>query len=298
VRTAGHLRFDRIPFRVFVTMVIASLLACGGSETTAPPETTAQLEAETQSASSPTASGDACQVPTFKASDAPSDCFNGSGEPGECAGLDLVGVEAGLLGSVPEVADDPNIPTALLGAARSGYTGFVVNFADPRQAGEEFGLYLYLDLDQDATTGLDMSSGAVALPGIDRFIGVTLPSSDSWTQAVAKGGYDAEIIRDEAQVFARVVGDRVFVLVARALLDDRSVAAWKQPPPALVSVVPVIYALRLYAAGALVDAFTLYVGSARSTAALDYFNGDQDFMIPLAMTVPEEALYPPCAGGS
>jgi hypothetical protein len=226
---------------------------------------------------------DACQVPTLKASDAPSDCFNTSGEPVACAGLDLLGVEAGLLLSVPEVAHEPNFPT-----------GFVVTFADPTQAAEEFTLFIYLDLDQDPATGLDMSSGASALPGIDRLIGVTLPSGESWTQAVAKGGYNAEIIRDEAQVSARVVGDRVIVLVFPKLLEEGSVTAREETP----SLITVGYSLRVHVGGRVVSPFALYVGSTRSVNALDFFNGDQAIHAPLAMTVPEEAQTPPCTGGS
>jgi hypothetical protein len=230
------------------------------------------------------ATAKACQVPTFKASDAPSDCFNGAGESVACTPLDLLSLEAGLLTSVSEVVDVPNLPT-----------GFVVTFAEPPQsAAEEFILYLYLDLDQDPATGLDISSGASALSGIDRLIGVALPSGESWTQAVAKGGYNAEIIKDEAQVSARMVGNMGIVLVFRGLLEDKSVRAGEQIPQALGSAAPVGYAL----GGALPDAFTLYVGTARSMSALDFFNGEQDIHAPLAMTVPEEALYPPCPGGS
>lgn len=230
---------------------------------------------------------DACQIPTLKDSDAPSDCFNGSGEPVACAGLDLLGVEAGLLLSVPEVANEPNLPI-----------GFLVTFADPPQAAAEFVLYIYLDLDQDTTTGLDMSSGASALPGIDRLIGVTLPSGESWTQAVAQGGYDAEIIKNEAQVSARVVGDRVIVLVFPKLLEDRSVAAGEQTPPAPGPLITVGYSPQLHVGGRVVSPFTLYVGTTRSIDALDFFNGDQDIRVPLAMTVPQEAQTLPCTGGS
>ena len=239
---------------------------------------------------------DACQVPTFKTSDAPSDCFNASSEAVACAGLDLLGVEAGLLTSVPEVADVPNLPTELLLAV--GYTGFVVTFADPPQAAEEFVLYLYLDLDENAITGLDMSSGASVLPGIDRLIGVTLPSGESWTQAVAKGGYDAEIIRDEAQVSTRVVGNKVIVLVFPKLLEEGSLAAGEQTPPALGSLITVEYPLLLHVGGRVVSPFTLYVGTTRGFDALDFFTGDQDIRLPLPMTVSEEAQIHPCPGGS
>src|SRR3990172_6701898 len=64
---------------------------------------------------------DACQIPTLKASDAPSDCFNGSSESTACAGLDILEVEAGLLlRSLADLADLPDFPV-----------GFVVTFVDP-----------------------------------------------------------------------------------------------------------------------------------------------------------------------
>jgi len=280
--------------KIFFPLVIVAVLALSacasptGAGTTQPSASNqvATIVAATMqafSSNTPVPTLDACQIPTLKASDAPSDCFNDSREPVACAAIDLLGIEAGLLTLVPEVADIPNLPT-----------GFVINFAAQPQTVGEFILYLYLDLNQDPTTGLDMSSSESALPGIDRLIGVNLPSGESWTQAVAKGGYDAEMIRDETQVSARVVGERVIVLVARTLLEDRSVAAGEQTPLALGSVVTVGYTL----GGALPDAFTLYVGTAHSIDALDYFNSDQDIHIPLAMTVPEDALYPPCPGGS
>jgi hypothetical protein len=240
---------------------------------------------------------DACQVPTFKASDAPSDCFNLSGEPDACKAVDLFGLEAGLLLSVPEVADEPDLPLQILGDT-GGYTGFIVTFTNPLQAADEFVLSFYLDLDRDATTGLDISSGMVELPGIDRIIGVNLPFGQSWTQVTAKGGYDAEIIEDSSQVSSRVVDDRLIVLVARALLDDRSVAAGEPKPPAPVSGMPAKYTLRPFLAGGLVDEFTLYIGTVRSIDTFDFFNGDLEINEPLAMTVPEEALFPPCPGGS
>lgn len=249
---------------------------------------------QTNTPEPPTA--DACQVPTFKGSDAPSDCFNASGEPVPCGGLDLAGVEAGLLTSVSEVVDEPNLPKALLGGV--GYTGFIVTFADPPQAGEDFVLYLYLDLDQNVRTGLDMSSGASALPGIDRLIGVSLPSGESWTQIVAKGGYEAESIGDEAQVAARVVGEKVIVFVFRGLMDDRSVAAGKNIPPSVGLLIPVGFLPRSHSAGMMVSPYTLYVGTTRSGETLDFFNGGQAIHTPLAMTVPSKAQTPVCTGGS
>jgi len=281
----------------FVMVVVLALTACAspaGVGTTQPltADQAATIAAATMQAlptntpMPPTAG--ACQVPTLKASDAPSDCFNGSGGPVACAGLDLLGVEAGLLiKSLPELADLPDFPI-----------GFVVTFVDPPQVTEEFTLYLYLDLDENAVTGLDMSFGASALPGIDRLIGVTLPSGESWTQAVAKGGYDAEIIRDEAQVSARVVGDRVIVLVFPKLLEDGFVAEGEQTPPPLGSLITVGYSFQLPVGGRVVSPFTLYVGTTRSIDALDLFNGNQGIHAPLSMTVSENAQYNPCAGGS
>ncbi len=223
---------------------------------------------------------------TFQASDAPSDCFNGFGEPDACAGLDLLGVEVGLQEPVLDVPNDPKLPVV-----------FVVTFADSPATEEEFGLYLYVDLDQNTATGLDMSSGPIALPGIDRIVGATLPDGESWTQLVAKGGYDAEIIKDGTLVSARIDGDRVVLLVGRGLLDDHALAAGGQSPSD-DSLMDVGHGLRPRAAGGAPDAFTLYIGTARSIDALDYFNGGQDIQVALAMTVPEEALYPPCPGGS
>jgi hypothetical protein len=83
------------------------------------------------------------------------------------------------------------------------------------------------------------------------------------------------------------------VTVDRALLDEHTLAARRDGP------VGIGRTLVGTAAGGTPDAFTLYVGTARSIDALDYFNGDQGIQVPLAMTVPEEVSYPPGpAGGS
>jgi hypothetical protein len=231
---------------------------------------------------------DACQIPTLKASDASSDCFNGSGEPVACAGLDLLGVEAGLLlRSLPELADPPEFPI-----------GFIVTFVDPPPVTEEFTLYLYLDIDQNAGTGLNMSSSVSALPGIDRLIGVALPSGESWTQTVARGGYDAEIIRDEAQVSARIVGNKVIVFVFPNLLEERSLTVRDQSPLLPGSLIAPGNSLQVPVGGRVVSPFTLYAGTTRSIDTLDFFNGDQGIHAPLAMTVSQEAQMHPCPGGS
>ena len=226
------------------------------------------------------------QALTFEASDASSDCFNGISVLDTCAGLDLLGVRVGLQELVLDTPNDDKLPVV-----------FVVAFTDLPEGAEEFTIYLYLDLDQNPSTGLDMSAGASRLPGIDRLIGVNLPSGEPWMQVVAKGGYEAEIIKDE-RISARVVGNRVVVVVGRAILDERAlVGAGEQIPPAVGLVVPVGHALGVNAGGGAPDDFTLYIGTARSSDALDYFNGDQDIHVPLAMTVPMKVMYPPNAGG-
>jgi hypothetical protein len=218
---------------------------------------------------------DACQIPTLKASDASSDCFNASGEPIACAGLDLLGVEGGLLlRSLPDLTDLPEFPI-----------GFIVTFVDPPLVTEEFTLYLYLDIDQNAGTGLNMSSSVSVLPGIDRLIGVTLPSGESWTQTVARGGYEAPIIRDEAQVSVRVVGNRVILFVSANLLEERSLTVRDQSP-------------QVHVGGRVVSPFSLYVGTSRSIDALDFLNGEHNIHWPLEMTVSKEAQLNPCTGSS
>jgi hypothetical protein len=199
----------------------------------------------------------------------------------------LLGVDVGLQEAVLDIANEPGLPVV-----------FVVSFADSPAMAEEFGLYLYLDLDQNPATGLDMSSGPVALPGIDRLIGATLPDGDTWTQLVAKGGYDAEILRDATKVSARVEVDQVIVVVGRALLDEHA-SLTAEPSAPTDGVAAIGRALAGDSGGGTPDAFTLYIGTARSIDALDYFNGDQGIQVPLAMTVPQDIAYPPGpAGGS
>jgi hypothetical protein len=253
VDTFFHHRLGRDGLPVFAAALAAVLVACGGGGSIPRQATTAPSGGTTVEIPTPTAASAAApQNETFESSDAAGDCFNGFGEPDNCAGLDLVGVKVGLPGLAPAVADD---------AAVQGRLVFVVTFADDVTAADEFGLYLYLDLDQDVATGLDMSSGSIALPGIDRLVGATLPQGDTWTQYVAEGGHDAEIVKDEGQVTTRVVGDEVVVAVQPSLLTDAS--------------------------GEAPDALTLYIGTARSIRALDYFNGDQPIEVPQALTVPE-----------
>ncbi|MDL1910927.1 hypothetical protein FBQ81_09585 [Chloroflexi bacterium CFX6] len=218
----------------------------------------------------PKPSPTACQVPTFKASDAGSDCFNDSGEPIPCAGLDLLSVEAGMV--APFESSKP-IPT-----------GFILTFAESPETVQEFTLYLYLDLDENPETGLDMSVDGSALPGIDRLFGIALPSGDAWTQVVAKGP-DAEIIRGPEQVAVTRVRGVVTVMVGRGLLVDKSA---KAAGPSL----------NLPVGGALPDAFTMYIATTRGETLFDVFDNGQEILSPQAMTVPKEALYPVCVGGS
>lgn len=279
-----------------VMVTLLTLTACASPTNTSPTQLSVSDQVATVVAATmqalpsdtPEPTLDACQIPTLKASDAPSDCFNGSGEPVACAGLDLLGVEAGLLlRSLPDLTDLPEFPI-----------GFVVTFVDPPQVTEEFTLYLYLDIDQNAGTGLDMSFGVSALPGIDRLIGVALPSGESWTQTVARGGYDAAIIRDEAQVSARVVGNRVIVFVFPNLLEERSLTVRDQSPLVPGLLIAAGYSLQVPVGGRVVSPFTLYAGTSRSIDALDFFNGEQDIHRPLEMTVSKEAQTHPCPGGS
>lgn len=218
----------------------------------------------------PKPSPTACQTPTFKASDASSDCFNSSGESIPCAGLDLVAVEAGMVAPFEPSKAIPN--------------GFIVTFAEPLDGSQEFTLYLYLDLDENPETGLDMSAGGSILPGIDRLFGIALPSGDAWTQVVAKGP-DAEIIRDPAQISVSRSGSAVTVMVGRGLLEDKSAKAAR-------------HSLAVPVGGAFPDAFTMHIATTRGGTLFDFFNNGQEILSPQAMTVPKEALYPVCVGGS
>jgi len=284
----------RIFFSLLVTLL--ALSACASPTNPSPTQSSfddqvATMVAATMQAiptNTPEPTVDACQIQTLKASDATSDCFNASGEPVACAGLDLLEVEAGLLlRSLPELADPPEFPI-----------GFIITFVEPLQATEEFTLYLYLDIDQNAGTGLNMSSDVSVLGGIDRVIGVALPSGESWTQTVAKGGYDAEIIRDEAQVSTRIVGNKVIVFVFPNLLEERSLTVRDQIPllPGLLTAAG--YSLQVPVGGRVVSPFSLYVGASRSIDTLDFFNGEQDIHRPLEMTVSKEAQLDPCTGSS
>jgi hypothetical protein len=211
----------------------------------------------------------ACKAPTFKASDAASDCFNSSGERIPCAGLDLVAVEAGVVA--------PFDPSKAIPA------GFILTFAEPLDAAQEFTLYLFLDLDENPDTGLDMSAAGSVLPGIDRLFGITLPSGDAWTQVVAKG-IDAEIIRGPEQASVTRLGSVVTVMVGRGLLEDKSA---KAAGPSL----------NLPVGGAFPDAFAMYIATGRGETVLDFFDNGQEIQLPQSMTVPKEALYSICGGG-
>ena len=283
-------------FFSLVMMATLALSACASPTSASPPQPSssdqvativaATIQAIPTDTSEPTL--DACLIPTLKASDASSDCFNASGEPVACAGLDLLEVEAGLLlRSLPELADPPEFPI-----------GFIITFVEPLQATEEFTLYLYLDIDQNRGTGLNMSSDVSVLPGIDRVIGVTLPSGESWTQTVANGGYEAEIIRDEAQVSTRIVGNKVIVFVFPNLLEERSLTLRDESPLVPGSLITLGYSPQVLVGGRVVSPFSLYVGASRSIDTLDFFNGEQDIHRPLEMTVSKEAQLDPCTGSS
>src|SRR3972149_1430371 len=112
--------------KIFLSRVMVTLLAltaCASPTNTSPTQLSVSDQVATVVAATmqalpsdtPEPTLDACQIPTLKASDASSDCFNGSGEPVACAGLDLLGVEAGLLiRSLPELADPPEFPIGFI----------------------------------------------------------------------------------------------------------------------------------------------------------------------------------------
>jgi len=282
-RDLGFLRHRSL--RHAITCIGVILLA-GSAACATGPSPVANTAAPGQSvppeATSPLPPSDACRVPTFGANDPSSDCVDDAGNPVDCRGLDLLGVEAGILGAYA----GPPLPT-----------GFLVTLAHELEPADPFELRIYLDLDQDAATGLDMSAAGSALPGIDRLVVVSLPSAEAWTQAVGLGE-GAEVITDEAQVSAGTVGDLVVVLLARALLEDKSAVAYAAPALTNGSPALVRYSNRSAAAGASPDTFSMYIGTQREAGARDFFNVHPDLRAPLAMTVVTEALYPPCPGGS
>ena len=227
----------------------AALAACGPSTPpAAPPASPAPLDSPPPSAAAPAAASPGL---SFDAADPASDCFSGFREPTDCAGLDLRGIRVGLADVAPALAGD---------AALQGRVVFAVTFETDLSQAEAFGLCLYLDLDQDSSTGLGMTD----MPGLDRLICATLPAGDAWTQHVVLGGYEAEIVRDPARLTARVAGDLAILAVDPSLLADGP--------------------------GAAPDGFGLYVASARSITQLDCINGVLPLHVPLLLGVPDEVI--------
>jgi hypothetical protein len=241
--------------RLALPCLAAVLVACAPGGTPAGGSVATSAPLGTAAAPTATPISEATQTPRPKAlevADASDDCFDGFRSPDECAGLDMTGLHVGPASLWPELAGDP---------ATQGRLVFLIDFATDPGTAVEFGAYLYLDLDEDPGTGLDMTD----LPGIDRLIGATLPNRDTWNQYMAVGGYDAEIVRDESLATVWVMGNSVAFVVDPSLLSDSPDGS----PP---------------------DAFTLYICSARSIEALDYFNGDQDLHIPQPIIVPADVV--------
>jgi hypothetical protein len=179
------------------------------------------------------------------------DCFNGFREAKDCAGLDLAHLQVGLPSLAPDLTDDPVMQGRLI---------FIITFAEDVTPAEEFGLCLYFDIDRAGNTGLDQAD----MPGLDLLICGDMPQGSFWTKDWSTGNYDAEAIRDESRVAARVRGRVVAIAVQPALLAD--------------------------APGAAPDSFLLYVGTARSITALDYFNGGLPLHVPQAYTIPDAVV--------
>lgn len=235
----------------FAALAIA-LIACGTSGQ--PPAPTGQggpPGAEATPTHAPPEASPTPEPAVFKTSDPAGDCFDGFAAATECAGVDLVGLLVAPASAVPEAAGE---------ASSEGRLVFAFDFAEDLAAAEEFGIFLYFDLDRDASTGV----GRFDIPGAERLIGGSPPTTDTWTQDLTAGDYDAEIVRDDALVTLHVQGSRLLFLVAPSLLADAPEA---EP-----------------------DGFLLYVITARSITNEDSINGEELIHIPTALDVPDEVV--------
>ncbi|MGH2607007.1 MAG: hypothetical protein ACRDG5_10490 [Anaerolineales bacterium] len=227
-------------------------IACGPAASPAEPATS-DAESNGPAAASPTPeSSGASEAATVEASDPAADCFNGFKEPIEdCAGLDLIALVVGPAASAPAFA---------VAAATEDRIALTVTFADDLAQVEEFGICFHMNLDGDDATGYD----DIDMPGLERVICAGPPEGFvAWYERGALG-YDADPVEDQAMVTYFVEGNRLVVAVH----------------PSLLTVDP----------GAAPDGFVLYVGTARSINALDYFNGEGPLHVPVALVVPDDVV--------
>lgn len=227
-------------------------IACGPAASAPEPATT-EPESSGPAAASPTPeSSHAIEAATVEASDPAADCFNGFKEPIEdCAGLDLIALVVGPALSAPDFA---------VGAVTEDRIAMTVTFADDLAQVEEFGICFHMNLDGDDATGYD----DIDMPGLERVICAGPPGGFvAWYERGALG-YDADPIEDQAMVAYFVEGNQLVVAVH----------------PSLLAIDP----------GAAQDGFVLYVGTARSINALDYFNGEGPLHVPEAMVVTDEVV--------
>jgi len=238
----------------FAALAIA-LIACGTSvEPAAPTVQTGPSGPESSPTGAPPEASPTPEPTVFETSDPAGDCFDGFRAATECAGVDLVGLLVAPAGVVPEAAGE---------VSSEGRLVFAFDFAEDLAAVEEFGIFLYFDLDRDPSTGVHRTD----LPGVERLIGGSPPTTDTWTQDLTAGDYDAEIVRDDALVTLRVQGSRLLFLVAPSLLAD----APEADP----------------------DGFRLYVITARSITNEDSLNGEELIHTPAALDVPDEVVTQP-----
>jgi hypothetical protein len=239
-------RSDRRRPWLALSVLAAGLLACGspGTARTAPEgdRPSPAVEATAAAPSSPTPPGSA-EPDVFSAADPAEDCWNGFLEPTECAGVDMT-----------------NLIVGRTDAAAPGRLVFEIEFAEDLMATEEFGVFLYFDLDQHPATGVQRTG----LPGVERLIGASPPTSDTWTQDLTAGDYDAEIVRDDALVTTRIEDGRLMFVVDPALLADSG--------------------------GGAPDGFIFYAITARGIQNEDAYNAEEDLHVTAPMTVPDEVV--------
>jgi hypothetical protein len=216
-----------------VAAVAAGQVACGIRAPAQGPAGAGETSADSEAEAAPSAPPAATRPPepeVVSVPDATDDCFND-----ECAGVDMTRLRIGPAGMLPELSADPQTQDRLV---------FVVEFSEELAATEEFGVFLYFGLDEDPTTGEQPTD----LPGVDRLIAASPPTTDSWTEALTPADDHRDTVRDPDLVSLRVEGNQLIFLVDPSLLAEDQ--------------------------GASPDAFVLYVIDSRSITNDDYFNGD------------------------